>query len=314
MQRNRFFILAVVLIAGAGAAWFYFNRTAQNVVDKNFERMIANGTYDSIDYEDFKVDFFGNINMTNLRLVKAGQEVRLSEIAVTDLDYKNEIPHTINVKITGIGFPAGIPFMGTNPMSNYMQSFVVDDELPVELQYSYEYEPDNAFELDSKMRARLPDAFTLDITGIMRNVPLESIMDSSSLDPDPAVAQLQMMQKLASMEIPVASWKLKDEGIVNGLIAANAEATGQPVEVVREAMKSQARDMYLFLPQSAQGFAMTTGIQLAAFLDGGKTLSIGLAPEYNGNFQQLQQEITGAAFTGDFGRIAELLHLEILTE
>jgi hypothetical protein len=79
-------------------------------------------------------------------------------------------------------------------------------------------------------------------------------------------------------------------------------------------MKSQARDMYMFLPQNAQGFAMATGIQLAAFLDGGKTLSIGLAPEYNGNFQQLQQEITGAAFTGDFGRIAELLHLEILTE
>ncbi len=314
MKTNRFFILAFLLFAGAGASYFYFNRSAQSVVDQHFERMIANGTYDEIDYEDLEVDFFGNINMTNLRLVKAGQEVQLKDITVTDLDYRNEIPHTINVKVTGIGFPGGIPLTGTDPMSTYIQSFVVANELPMELQYSYEYEPENAFELDSKMTARLPNAFTLDISGITRNVPLESFMDSSSLDPDPAVAQLQMMQKLASMEIPLVSWKLKDEGIVNGLIAANAEETGQTAEAVREAMKSQARDMYLFLPQSAQGFAMTTGIQLAAFLDGGKTLSIGLAPEYNGNFQQLQQEITGAAFTGDFGRIAELLHLEILTE
>jgi hypothetical protein len=314
MKINRFFVLAFLLFAGAGASYFYFNRTAQDVVDQHFERMIANGTYDEIDYEDFDVDFFGNINMTNLRLAKAGQEVQLKEITVTDLDYKNEIPHTINVKVAGIGFPGGIPLTGADPMSRYMQSFVVAGELPMELQYSYEYEPENAFELDSRMTAKLPNAFTLDINGITRNVPLESFMDSSSLDPDPAVAQLQMMQKLASMEIPIVGWKLKDEGIVDGLIAANAEETGQTVEAVRDAMKSQARDMYLFLPQSAQGFAMTTGIQLAAFLDGGKTLSIGLAPEFSGNFQRLQQEITGAAFTGDFGRIAELLHLEIMTE
>jgi len=120
MRHKRFFVPAFVLLAAAGAGYFYFNRSAQNVIDKNFERMIANGSYDAIDYEDFKVDLFGNINMKNLRLVKAGQEVKLREIAVTDLDYTNEIPHTLNVKITGIGFPAGIPFMGTDPMSSYM--------------------------------------------------------------------------------------------------------------------------------------------------------------------------------------------------
>jgi hypothetical protein len=148
----------------------------------------------------------------------------------------------------------------------------------------------------------------------MRNVELESVFNASGLDPDPAVAQLQMMQKLGNAEIPAASWKLKDEGLVDALVAINAEEMGQPVEAVRDGMKSQVRDMYLFLPQTAQGFGMTTGIQLAAFLDGGKTLSINFAPDYNGNIQQLQQEIMAAAFTGDFTRIAELLHLEILTE
>lgn len=314
MKTNRFFVLALLLFAAAGASYFYFNQKAQDVVDQHFERLIANGTYDEIDYEEIKVDFSGDINMTNLRLVKAGQEVQLQNIAVTNFDYRNTIPRTMDVKVSGIRFPGGIPFTSGDPMSNYFQSFVVADELPMEFQYSYEYAPENAYQLDSRMNIRLPDAFTLDVNGTMRNVPLESLMDNSSLDPDPAVAQLQMMQKLANMEIPIVNWKLKDEGIVNGVIAANAEKTGQPPEAVREAMKSQVRDMYLFLPQSAQGFAMTTGIQVAAFLDGGKTLSIGLAPEYNGNFQQLQQEITGAAFTGDFARIAELLHLEVLTQ
>ncbi len=314
MKKNTFFVLAFLLFAGAGASYFYINNRAQAAVDKQFERMVASGSYDKIDYEDFQVDLFGNINMTNLRLAKAGQEVMLKDISVTNMDYQNEIPHTIAVKVSGLNFPNGLPAMGDDPMSHYLQSLVVANELPLEMQYSYEYAPDNAYQVDSNMSVKLPNAFTLDASGTMRNVPLESFMDTSNVDPDPAAAQLQMMQKLSNMEIPVASWQLKDEGIVDALIAANAEETGQTAEAVREGMMSQVRDMYLFLPQTAQGFGMTTGIQLAAFLEGGKTLSVAVAPEYNGNFQQLQQEITGAAFTGNFTRIAELLHLEILAQ
>lgn len=314
MKKTTFLVLAAVLFAGAGASYFYFNKTAQATVDKNFERMVASGSYDKIEYDDFEVDVFGNIAMTNLLMVKAGQEIVLKDIAVTNLDYKNEIPHTIAVKISGMEFPGGIPFMGDDALGRYLQSLMPTDVLPIEIEYSYEYAPENAYQVDSKVRVRLPEAFTLDVTGTLRNVELESLVDNSNLDPDPAVAQLQMMQKLGNAAIPVAHWNLRDEGIVDALIAVNAEETGQPVEAVREAMKSQMRDMYLFLPQAAQGFGMTTGIQLAAFLDGGKTLSINLAPEYEGNIQQLQQEITGAAFTGNFARIAELLHLEILTQ
>ncbi|MES2624922.1 MAG: hypothetical protein V4628_06565 [Pseudomonadota bacterium] len=314
MSKNTYLVLAVVVFAGAGASYFYFNQTAQAAVDRHLERMVASGSYDKLEYEDFQVDIFGDIKMTNLLMSKAGQEVVLKDIAVTNLDYKNELPHTINVAVSGIHFPNGLPLTGGDPMSRYMQSLVVANDLPMEMEYSYEYDPDNAFQLDSRMNLQLPRSFTLDASGVLRNVKLESLMDTSGLDPDPAVAQLQMMQKLANAEIPVIKWTLKDEGLVDAVIAANAEETSQPVEAVREGMQSQLRDMYLFLPQSAQGFGMTTGIQLAAFLDGGKTLSVNLAPEYNGNFQQLQQEITGAAFTGNFARIAELLHLEILTQ
>jgi hypothetical protein len=314
MKKNSFFVLALLVFASAGAFYFYINYRAQAAVDKQFERMVSSGSYDSIDYEKFQVDVFGNINMTNLRLTKAGQEVMLKDISVTNMDYQNEIPHTLAVNVAGLSFPNGLPVMGDDPISHYMQSLVVADELPLEMQYRYEYEPDNAYQIDSTMQVKLPKAFTLYASGIMRNVALESFMETADMDPDPAVAQLQMIQKLANMEIPVASWKLTDDGIVDALIVANAEETGQTVEDVREGMKSQVRDMYLFLPQSAQGFGMTTGIQLAAFLEGGKTLSVAVAPEYNGNFQQLQQEITGAAFTGNFTRIAELLHLEILTQ
>jgi hypothetical protein len=314
MKKNTLLVLAVVLIAGAGASYFYFNKAAQATVDKNFERMVASGSYDKIEYDDFEVDLSGNINMTNLLMVKAGQEVVLKDIVVSNLDYQNETPHTLTVKITGMEFPGGIPLMGDDSLSRYIQTLMPADELPIEMEYSYEYEPDNAYQIDSKMSIRLPEAFALDVTGTLRNVELESLMDNSNLDPDPAVAQLQMMQKLANAAIPVANWKLKDEGIVDALLTANAEENGQTIDQVREMMKSQMRDMYLFLPQTAQGFGMTTGIQLAAFLDGGKTLTINLAPEYEGNVQQLQQEITGAAFTGNFVRIAELLHLEILTQ
>ena len=50
MRKNTFLVLACLLFAGAGASYFYFNNRAQAAVDKQIERMVASGSYDTIDY------------------------------------------------------------------------------------------------------------------------------------------------------------------------------------------------------------------------------------------------------------------------
>ena len=73
-------------------------------------------------------------------------------------------------------------------------------------------------------------------------------------------------------------------------------------------------NFYLFLPSTGQNFARTAGAEMAEFLEGGKTIRMSLAPEYGGNVQALQQEVMGAVLTGDYDKVSELLHAEIVTD
>jgi hypothetical protein len=83
---------------------------------------------------------------------------------------------------------------------------------------------------------------------------------------------------------------------------------------MRNLLVSQTRNAYLFLPQNAQTVGMTIGAELAEFIEGGKTITVTLAPEYGGKLQQLQQEVMGAVFTGNFAQVVDLLHLEVVTD
>jgi hypothetical protein len=76
---------------------------------------------------------------------------------------------------------------------------------------------------------------------------------------------------------------------------------------------AQLQTMVLFSPQQLQPLAQRLLTSLAQFLEGEKTLKVSIAPEYGGNIQQLQGEILGAFYIGNFARIEELLNLEIET-
>ena len=101
---------------------------------------------------------------------------------------------------------------------------------------------------------------------------------------------------------------------LDAMIATAAEQNGVAPEDFRTLLVSQVQNFYLFLPQTAQGLAMSAGAEIAKFLEGGKTLSLSIAPEYGGNIKQLQEEIMGAVFTGDYNKVSEVLHLEITAQ
>jgi len=62
-----------------------------------------------------------------------------------------------------------------------------------------------------------------------------------------------------------------------------------------------------------QELARDAGNQLAEFLQGGRTLTLTLEPQFNGSIEQLQPQIMGAVFTNNINAVVELLNLELTT-
>jgi hypothetical protein len=186
------------------------------------------------------------------------------------------------------------------------------EDIPLELDYTHRYDPANAHQLDSTMKLTVPEYFTLDASSVTRGIEMETLEQLNN--PDPLIAQEQMTALMQVAEFPSMHMTLQDSGLVDDMLALSAQQLGVSPEDYRTLMVSQAQNFYLFLPPGAQAFAMAAGAEMAEFLQGGKTLSVSLAPEYGGNVQRLQAEVMGAVFTGDYGKVSELLHLEVTTE
>ena len=94
--------VAVVLLAGAGGAYWYVNDRAKDLVDTRIEEMVASGTYDSAEYEKLNVSPTGDITMTNLKVVQGPLDVTLRNITITNLDYANRYPRHFDLSVDGM--------------------------------------------------------------------------------------------------------------------------------------------------------------------------------------------------------------------
>lgn len=84
-------------------------------------------------------------------------------------------------------------------------------------------------------------------------------------------------------------------------------------EQYRQQFLAQLQAAALFVPQQLQALALETLGKVAQFLEGGRTLRVSISPEYDGNYQQVQEEVMGAIFIGNFERVVEVLNLEVET-
>lgn len=305
----------VVLVAGGAGVYWYANDRARNVVDERLADMVASGAYEKAEYETLRVGVDGGINMTNLNLVQGPLDITLRDITITNLDYANEFPRHMDVAIKGMHFAPGdmsADDAAAQALGGMLQQFGAAEEIPLELDYSYTYDPDNAYQMDSTMRLAVPEFFTLDASSVTRNIEIETLDQLNNADP--LVAQQQLSALMQAAEFPSMSMTLQDQGFVEDMIAATAQQNGVSPDDFRTLMISQIQNFYLFLPANAQAFAMAAGAEMAEFLEGGKTLRVSVAPEYGGNLQRLQEEVMGAALTGDYGKVSEVLHLEIVTD
>jgi hypothetical protein len=114
-------------------------------------------------------------------------------------------------------------------------------------------------------------------------------------------------------DIPSATIALRDLGIVDAMMGILGEESGISAGDYREQFLVQMQTMVLFTPQQLQPLAQRFLSSFAEFLEGEKTLQVSVTPEYGGNVQQLQGEMMGAFYIGNFARIEEMLNLEIET-
>ena len=318
MSRKLLLTLPVLLLFAVAGLWYYVNHRTRALVDAHLERMVSSGQYQDITYEHLRVGLTGKVTLRDLRFVlPEGQELTLADVQVSNLDYANEIPEHMNLSARGIRLPADQALLGTSEnelLARYVESQAENGVLPLEIDYLHRYTPDDAFRLDSDLRMALPESFTLQVNSSSSQLDLATYNDVATRDPDPARAQLQMMQQLGEAEIDSAQIRLQDQGLLEGLLALSGEQSGVSAEDMRRLLITQAHNMHLFVPEAAQALAQDAGTQLATFLEGGRTLSTSIAPPNLNRFQDLQQDIMGAAFSGNFNHIADTLGLEIITQ
>lgn len=302
--------LPLIVLVLAGGFYLVANYQARKIIDTRMQEMVASGTYQSLAYEDFTLGIDGTMNLNGLQVRDAaGINYVIDTIEISDYDYFSEVPHHLTLAAAGMHFPAGIPAFGNtsnSSLNDYLTTVMSADFLPVEFTYSHNYSADDNRQLDSTFSVNLPASFRLSSESVMRNLPLEALGESATVNP---------MQNMSFMraDIPSASIALQDLGIVEAMLAVQGENNGLSSEDYRQQLLAQVQAMALFAPQQLQALAQKLVANLADFLEGEKTLELTVTPEYEGNVQRLQGDLMGAFYTGNFQRMIELLNLEIET-
>lgn len=323
MTKKLLIIIPCALLVFAGAVYAFANYKVKTVVDTRITEMIENGDYLALEYASVGIKLNGDIVMNNLHVTDLNRnEYTVLDIRISDYDYFNPVPGHLNLSVRGLRFPADLPFFTNssgNSLNNYLSAIMVEETLPLEISYRYDYYPEDESRLQNIFRAALPGSFSLTSNLVMTNLPMEALKqnpasapaNSSNMSTMPTMSILSALIKNA--DIPNASMTLEDLGIVDAILKIQGDALGISSEEYRQQLLVQLETVALFVPQQLQTLAQDFLGSFTEFLDGEKTFQLSIAPEYGGNIQQLQGEIMGAFYIGNISRITELLNLDIET-
>jgi len=301
------------LVLGGLSTWFYVDYRIRGGVDERLQAAVDDGSYEALYYDGLSFNYKGDIRIHNLHVVQPGFKYVLEIVELNNLDFSNNPPRTVDVRIQGLKFPDGVPDLSNsdNPMlGRFLEQIADNDAIPLELNYSHRYDPDNAWQVDSVLKLDIPGLLQFDLNGTMRNLPLEALQVPEL---DPLTQQAQYLPLLDQTELPSLQLRLQDLGLVQTMLEIGAADFNVSAADYQTLLTSQLRNAWLFMPQQAQELMMETGSQLADFLQGGRTLTLSMQPEHNGSVQMLSPLVMGAVFSGNFSQVVELLNLELST-
>lgn len=308
-------IVPIVLVAALGALYFYANLETENQLDQYIERVIASGSYQDIQYEDAEFGVNGTITIDGLSVTdNSGFQYTIDQLQITQMDFLNVFPHSINVRAEGFRFPQGIPelrsAMLTPELANYIAMLDGTESIPVAMNYRHEYDPANNDEFSSTVDVSMPNSFVMSFNATTRNIPYESLNQIA----DPAEAQAMMGNAMFNAEIPQLGFSFTDSGALDAYLQSQASQQGRSADILREELTSMTQSLFLFAPADLQGMAIDLGNELSSFMEGNKTFNLSVQPDFEGSVQQLQTPIMSAFFSGEYAQIADLLNIEFYTE
>lgn len=318
MKIKVFLGLSLVLLLSAAGLWFWIDYRIHSEVDTRLQAAVDSGRYEALEYEDLHFNLKGEVRLENFSVQQQGFEYVLGEVQLRNMDYDNAFPRHVDVSVSGLRFPDGLPQAadGENDTLQRLLAHVTDDgSIPLQINYSHQYDPDNAWQLDTRSDISVPGLLQLGLNSRMRNLSVESLgaLEQEALT-DPAVVQSRLLPLINDAEFSSLQMVLQDSGIVQAMMEVGGAELNAPAEDYRTLVTSQIRNAYLFLPTGVQDFAQQAGEELATFLEGNRTLTLSLEPAFEGRIEQLMPQISASIFTGDFAKVVELLNLELHTE
>lgn len=310
--------LGITLVALGAGGWLWLDYTIRSEVDTRLQAAVDSGRYEALSYEDLHFNLKREITLEGFLVRQAGAEYMLDEVQLRNIDLQNEFPHHIDVSIRGLSFPNGLPQPAPdeNPaVRQWLERLAGNGEaIPLQVDYSHQYDPENAWQLDSQSDVDIPGMLQLGMNSRLRNLSMETLAElEQQMLADPEQAQAMLLPVFNDAEFQSLALELTDSGFVQAMMEIGAADLQSTPEDYRTLLVSQARNAYLFMPATAQAFAREVGDELAVFLEGNRTLSLRLNPEFDGHVERLAPEIMAAAFTGDIGRVVQLLNLEVQT-
>jgi hypothetical protein len=297
-----------------GGLHFYANQRMRELVDARLAALVASGRYEALSYESLNVGLGGTFTMSNLHVVQNGKNLVVQNVRVSDFDPLHETPWSLDLQLQGLQFPEGPEaFLAELPPlpQAVLKDLVQNDTLPLAVHYRYDYEPDERERIDSSFDLSLPQSFVLNTQGTTLGIPLSSYTDSAQDSNDPMAAMTQLTAMMDQGEMPTLSFTLTDQGLLNTLVQRGATESGMSPEQYRAFLLDRVNAFPRMLPQNVQSAAQAASAEVASFLDGNSTLQVRVNPEFGGSFAQLQPQIMGAMFSGEFNQIVDLLHLEV---
>jgi hypothetical protein len=308
--------LGIAVVAAAAGGWLWMDYSIRKAVDNYLQSAVDSGRYDALSYEDLHFNLRRDITLENFLVREDDLVYVFDEVQLRNLDLRNEFPHHVDLSIRGLRFPEGLPEADDDDsLQPWLERIAASGEpIPLQIDYSHSYDPDNAWQFNTQTRVDLPGMLRLDLNSRLNNLSIEALQQlEQQVQNNPEQAQALMLPVLGNTRVQSLEFELADSGLVQAMMEIGAgELQAQP-EDYRTLLVSQARNAYLFMPANAQELARGIGEQLATFLEGNRTLQLRLNPQFEGHVERLTPEIMAAAFTGDIGRIAELLNLELQT-
>ncbi len=306
--------LPVTLLLAGLCAYLLLQYRVGVAVQAALANLVDSGLVQEAHYRDARLGWHGDLQLAGLQLVTPSLTVELESLMLSELDFGHEVPWSLHLHAEDLHFPRGIngeTLLGASYWPAFNHDLLQNDTLRLSLDLDYRYQPGPDERILAKVDLVIPALFALAAEAETRHATPAQLLGkqppATGAEPNEAVLP-------PGFALPRATLQVSDLGIVERWLQGYAATYDRDAAAMRPHLQSQLRSVYLFLTPDSEDMARQLGAALATFLEGGRTLHLGLQPALGGELARLQTEVLAAVFTANFGRAVELVNLNVTVE